>query len=62
MQEKTTSRMQFPLLRRTKTAFEFYISSPWGLSAVNGYRRAARHFGLHTLEDPTTLGTDSFAC
>ena len=32
---------------------------PHETSAVNGYRRAASHFGLHTLEDPTTIGTDT---
>jgi hypothetical protein len=36
------------------------VRYPWGLSAVSGYRKAARHFGLHTLEDPSTVGTTSF--
>lgn len=46
-------------LQRTKNAFEFLVRYPHGTSAINGYRRAARHFGLHTLEDPTTVGTDT---
>jgi hypothetical protein len=47
-------------LKRTENRYEFLIRYPYGTSAVNGYRRAARHFGLHTLEDPTTVGTDTF--
>lgn len=47
-------------LRRTKGTFEFYARYPMGLSVMNGYRRAARHFGWHTLEDPSTIGTDSY--
>ena len=31
-----------------------------GLSVMNGYRRTARHFGWNTLEDPSTIGTDSY--
>jgi hypothetical protein len=46
-------------LKRTRNTYEFCIRYPHGTSAINGYRRAARHFGLHTLEDPSTLGTDT---
>jgi hypothetical protein len=46
-------------LKRDATTYEFIVRYPHGTSAINGYRRAARHFGLHTLEDPTTHGGDS---
>lgn len=46
-------------LKRTRNTYEFLIRYPYGISAINGYRRAARYFGLHTLEDPTTVGTDT---
>jgi hypothetical protein len=45
-------------LRRNATTFEFVVRYPHGTSAINGYRQAARHFGFHTLEDPTTAGGD----
>lgn len=46
-------------LQRNKDTYEFLVRYPHGTSAINGYRRAARHFGLHTLEDPATVGTDT---
>ncbi len=47
-------------LKRTRDTFEFFVCDPFGSSVMNGYRRAARHFGLHTLEDPGSVGTDTF--
>ena len=47
-------------LARTADAYEFLVRSPFGASAISGYRRAARHFGLHTLEDPTAEGSDGY--
>ena len=47
-------------LARTADAYEFLVCSPFGASAISGYRRAARHFGLHTLEDPTAEGSDEY--
>lgn len=38
--------------------FRFLVRDPWGISAINGYRRAARHFGYRTRLDPTCEGTD----
>ena len=32
---------------------------PHGTSAINGYRRAARHFKFHTHADPTSEGSDA---
>ena len=46
------------LTRDTRT-YEFIVRYPHGTSAINGYRRAARHFGLHTREDSTTIGSDA---
>lgn len=46
-------------LRRDERTYEFFVRYPWGLSAINGYRRAARHFGLRTLEDPSCDGADT---
>jgi hypothetical protein len=46
-------------LIRTRYVFEFFVRSPEGTSVINGYRRAARHFKLRTLEDPTTVGNDT---
>lgn len=46
------------LLVRDSTTFEFVVRPPHGISAVVGYRKAARHFGLRTLVDPTTTGGD----
>jgi hypothetical protein len=48
-----------PRLRRTRTLYEFFVRYPWGLSSIEGYRRAARHFGLRTLEHPMSRGSDS---
>jgi hypothetical protein len=45
-------------LRRNRTTFEFFVNYPWGISVINGYRKACRHFGYRTLEDPTTVGND----
>jgi hypothetical protein len=49
-----------PKLERTRNTYEFLVRYPWGSSCMNGYRRAARHFGLHTLEDPSSRGNDAF--
>jgi hypothetical protein len=43
---------------RNRTTFEFFVKYPWGTSAINGYRKACRHFGYRTLQDPTTVGND----
>ena len=48
-----------PRLLRNRHTFEFVTRYPHGTSAINGYRRAARHFKYHALEDPTTVGTDT---
>ena len=48
-----------PKLRRSREVYEFLVRYPWGFSSILGYRRAARHFGLHTLEDPSSRGQDS---
>jgi hypothetical protein len=45
---------------RTSDTFEFLVREPWGASAISGYRKAARHFGLHTREDPTMEGSDAY--
>jgi hypothetical protein len=50
-----------PRLLRNRRTYEFLIRYPHGTTAINGYRRAARHFKFHTLEDPTTVGTDTRA-
>lgn len=47
-------------LVRTKAVFEFIVRYPWGTSAINGYRKAARHFGFHTMEDPCYAGSDAY--
>lgn len=47
-------------LARTADTYEFLVRAPFGASAISGYRRAARHFGLHTLEDPTAEGSDAY--
>ena len=47
-------------LVRTADAYEFLVRYPWGASAIGGYRRAARHFGFHTREDPTFAGSDAY--
>ena len=47
-------------LIRDRDTYEFIVRRPHGASAISGYRRAARHFGLHTLEDPSFTGGDSF--
>ena len=51
-------RGRSPVLKRTRTTYEFFVRYPCGTSAINGYRRAARHFKLHTLEDPCSQGND----
>jgi hypothetical protein len=48
-----------PLVRNAR-CFEFLVKYPWGTTAINGYRRAARHFGLHTIDDPTFEGSDAY--
>lgn len=48
-----------PLVRNAR-CFEFLVRYPWGSAAINGYRRAARHFGLHTMEDPAFEGSDAY--
>jgi hypothetical protein len=57
-ESKPHSKRQ-PKLRRTSDIYEFLVRYPWGMSSINGYRHAARHFGLHTLEDPSSRGWDS---
>lgn len=47
-------------LARTSDTYEFLVRYPWGASAISGYRRAARHFGFHTREDPTLAGSDAY--
>ena len=47
-------------LVRDGHTFEFYVRFPPGHFAMSGYRKAARHFGLHTLEDPSFEGTDAY--
>jgi hypothetical protein len=48
-----------PKLRRSRDVYEFLVRYLWGFSSILGYSRAARHFGLHTLEDPSSRGQDS---
>ena len=55
----TPKKRRTPRLLRNRHTFEFVTRYPHGTSAINGYRRAARHFKFHTLEDPTTVGTDT---
>jgi len=57
-ESKPHSKRQ-PKLNRTSDVYEFLVRYPWGMSSINGYREAARHFGLHTLEDPSSRGMDS---
>ncbi len=40
--------------------YEFTVQDPWGLTAVEGYLEAARHFGLNAMEDPSTDGGDTY--
>jgi hypothetical protein len=47
-------------LVRSRSRYELIVSYPWGTSAISGYRRAARHFGLHTRLDSTSKGTDQW--
>jgi hypothetical protein len=47
-------------LIRNRNTFEFLTRYPNGTAAINGYRRAARHFKFHTLEDPTMVGSDAY--
>jgi hypothetical protein len=46
--------------RRSGSVYKFVLRDPWGTNAIYGYRRAARHFGLKTLEDPSLEGTDQW--
>ncbi|MGA7991637.1 MAG: hypothetical protein WCC53_09420 [Thermoanaerobaculia bacterium] len=55
-----TRRIRSTRLVRTSEIFEFLVRYPWGSSAISGYRRAARHFGFHTREDPTFEGSDAY--
>jgi hypothetical protein len=55
----TEKRRRAPL-KRTEDTYEFLVTYPHGGSAISGYRRAARHFGLHTREDPTYEGSDAY--
>ena len=48
----TPKKRRTPRLIRNRRTFEFVIRYPHGIAAINGYRRAARHFNFHTLEDP----------
>jgi hypothetical protein len=45
---------------RAAGVYKFTVREPWGTSVINGYRRAARHFGLHTRNDPTAEVSDSY--
>jgi hypothetical protein len=36
------------------------LSNICGGHLINGYRKACRHFGYRTLEDPTTVGNDDW--
>ena len=56
----TPRRSPAPRLVRTRNVYEFIVRFPWGSSAISGYRRAARHFGFHTMEDPTLEGSDAY--
>ena len=58
LRENKTRRGRAPRLKRTRTTYEFFVRDPCGTSAIRGYRRAARHFRLHTLEDPLSKGQD----
>jgi len=55
----TPKKRRTPRLLRNRRTFEFVTRYPHGTAAINGYRRAARHFKFHTLEDPTTIGSDT---
>ena len=58
---KTTRKTsQRDRLARTAGIYEFLVREPFGASAISGYRKAARHFGLHTREDPTLAGSDGY--
>lgn len=52
-------RVGAPLVRDAR-CFEFLVKYPWGTKAIGGYRRAARHFGWHTFQDPTFEGSDAY--
>ena len=47
-------------LVRTADTYVFLVQYPFGGSVISGYRKAARHFGLHTMEDPTMEGADAY--
>jgi hypothetical protein len=47
-------------LARTADTYEFLVRPPFGASVISGYRKAARHFGLQTMEDPTMEGSDGY--
>jgi len=55
----TPKKRRTPRLLRNRRTFEFVTRYPHGTAAINGYRRAARHFKFHTLEDPSTAGSDT---
>jgi hypothetical protein len=54
------TKVQPARLNRTSNTYEFFVRYPYGSSVIRGYRRAARHFGLHTLHDPTFAGSDGY--
>jgi hypothetical protein len=60
MKKQGNPRTKIARLKRTRKTYEFFVGIPYGSSAMNGYRKAARHFGFRTLEDPCTDGTDTF--
>jgi len=45
-------KQRTPRLVRNRHTFEFVTQYPHGTSAINGYRRAARHFKLHFNREP----------
>jgi hypothetical protein len=46
--------------RVSSRVYRFRVTYPFGTTAIHGYRRAARHFGLRTLLDPTCEGSDDW--
>jgi hypothetical protein len=55
-----TSKSKPRRLQRSADIFEFIVDYPHGTSALAGYRKAARHFGWRTREDPTLAGGDQW--
>jgi hypothetical protein len=47
-------------LKRSARIFEFIVDYPHGTRAVAGYRKAARHFGWRTRDDPSMAGSDQW--